>query len=349
MGRISMIATASPLDQVQHRQAIVTVPARRALSRQDMDDLRDALEGPHEYIDSVEFEKSDAERRLFDQAPEIPSPNTSWYRPLLDGAGGASKTKGPQNVVLNGEQERALFLQFNFARREAKAIRDAIGDRPASATRARKLIYWHRLSRKLRDHIARANLALVLAMAKRVRASELDVSELVSEGNMALLRAVDKFDVGRGFKFSTYACRAIIKGFSRSGMKQSQYRKMFPADYDPAMETSDYQEVHYREREQDCASVVRSIVMDNRASLSDVEQAIIHHRFALKGRAEDQSPLTLEQVGKLVGLTKERVRQIQNKALAKIRRALEHQYIDGRDRRYATAVIPTVHRSHYEQ
>ena len=67
---------------------------------------------------------------------------------------------------------------------------------------------------------------------------------------------------------------------------------------------------------------MRTIVETNRAELSDVERAVVMHRFALEGTEPGRAP-TLAQVGRLVGLTKERVRQIQNSALEKIRRALE--------------------------
>ena len=70
------------------------------------------------------------------------------------------------------------------------------------------------------------------------------------------------------------------------------------------------------------------IVIANRADLTEVEQAVINHRFALN-RPDATQPLTLEQVGQIVGLTKERVRQIQNKALSKIRKTLEESFIDG--------------------
>jgi RNA polymerase sigma factor (sigma-70 family) len=190
------------------------------------------------------------------------------------------------------------------------------------------LLYWHRKAEQYRDQIAQTNLALVLAMAKRTRMNEVDFADLVSEGNMALLRSVDKFDVSRGFKFSTYACRAILKAFSRSGMKHSQYRQFFPTDFDPALERSDHQRRRFDEHESDCADEVMRIVHANRAELSDVERQVISHRFALN-REQHSSPLTLEQVGQIVGLTKERVRQIQNKALSKIRRTLEESYIDG--------------------
>jgi RNA polymerase sigma factor (sigma-70 family) len=234
------------------------------------------------------------------------------------------------NVVLSAVQEQALFLQFNYARFRVAKLRKQVGDAEFTEEQAREAIRWHALSHKLRDQIAQSNLALVLAMAKRVRHSEMDFGDLISEGNMALLRAIDKFNVSRGFKFSTYACRAILKAFSRSGMKHSQYRQLFPTDFDPALERSDYQRRKFDEHETDCASEVRRIVTENTAELTDVEKAVIHHRFAIHRPGEEESTaLTLEQVGQIVGLTKERVRQIQNKALDKIRKALEACYLDG--------------------
>ena len=79
-------------------------------------------------------------------------------------------------------------------------------------------------------------------MAKRVRLKDVDFGDQISEGNMALLRAVDKFDASRGFKFSTYACRAILKSFSRQGMKSTRYRQRFPTGFDPSLESSNYPE-----------------------------------------------------------------------------------------------------------
>ena len=86
-------------------------------------------------------------------------------------------------------------------------------------SRAEQVLEWHRRFEHFREYLVRTNLALVLAMAKRTRLGDVDFAEIVSEGNMALIRAVDKFNVDRGFKFSTYACRAILKAFSRTAMK----------------------------------------------------------------------------------------------------------------------------------
>jgi RNA polymerase sigma factor (sigma-70 family) len=167
----------------------------------------------------------------------------------------------------------------------------------------------------------RTNLALVLAMAKRTRLGDVDFAEVVSEGNMALLRAVDKFSADRGFKFSTYACRAILKAFSRTAMKASKLRTRFPVEFEPDLEKSDWADRRRDQIEDDCIDELKAIVDGNLADLSSVEQTVIRRRF--NWEQQEESPLTLEEVGKIIGVTKERVRQIQNKALAKIRTVME--------------------------
>jgi RNA polymerase sigma factor (sigma-70 family) len=177
------------------------------------------------------------------------------------------------------------------------------------------------MAKGFRSQIAEINLALVLAMAKRVPLGESDFGDLIGEGNMALMRAVDKFDCGRGFKFSTYGCRAILKAFSRFGIKLQKYRQRFPSEFDPQFEKSNHLEVVRAEHEKDSAAEVRYMITRNSAELTDIEQKVILHRFGLDGVAP-QVQLTLEQVGQMIGVTKERVRQIQNKALEKLKDAL---------------------------
>jgi len=180
-----------------------------------------------------------------------------------------------------------------------------------------------------RSLIVRLNMPLVLAMAKRTRLSSIDFNELVSEGNMALLRSVEKFDCGRGFKFSTYSCRAILKSFSRVAMRASRYRGKFPAEYDPVMERSDFIDKQRDGLIADCVDELKEIMIGNLAGLSDVEQTVISERFALhmSPMGTMNHPKTLEQVGLIIGVTKERVRQIQNNALKKMRLVLEERVL----------------------
>ncbi len=308
---------------------------RLRLNPADERTLKRLVTTPVGYIDSPAYAKPDAEDVIFGRAPSIPKPDTTWYHPLMDDPG-SSRSRDLQrraSVLLTANEEGILFRQFNYARYRIREIQNQLGmmeDSPAkrepAADQAEEMLHWHRRAGALREQIAETNLALVLAMAKRTRMSEVDFADLISEGNMALLRAIDKFDADRGFKFSTYACRAILKAFSRQGMKLSKYRQRFPADFDPLMERSDNLETRRRDIEQDSAARVGEIVRTNRCDLTDIEQIVIEHRFGLKS-GNDKPAMTLEQVGQIIGVTKERVRQIQNKALEKVRIDLEENFL----------------------
>jgi RNA polymerase primary sigma factor len=111
-------------------------------------------------------------------------------------------------------------------------------------------------------------------------------------------------------------------------MKQSRYRQRFPAEFDPDMEKSDFLETRRADLEADCVDQLREIINRNAADLNEVEQTVIRERFAISEFVDDDSsPKTLEEVGQIIGVTKERVRQIQNKALIKIKEALEDELL----------------------
>ncbi|MBX3354736.1 MAG: sigma-70 family RNA polymerase sigma factor [Phycisphaeraceae bacterium] len=335
---MSVLGSNSPLDRLRRRQRAIV--ARRAadradspaLSREEERLLREILSEPMDYIDSPEFRKRDAERTIYEQAPNIQRPDVSWYRPLLDSLvpGDRSRSRSqrsPGSVLLTGAQERVLFLQYNYARWRISEMQKRLDGALPDVTTAREVLRWYRVAKRYREQIAETNLALVLAMAKRTRMSEVDFADLISEGNMALMRSVDKFDCGRGFKFSTYACRAIIKAFSRQGMKLSKYRQRFPSEFDPQFEKSNHLETVRATDERDSAAEVRHVVMSNACDLTEIERTVIVHRFGLDPQ-RDRPGLTLDQVGQIIGVTKERVRQIQNKALEKIRLALDELRAD---------------------
>lgn len=302
---------------VRHTAALADLdPVARAL-------VEEALTVPLDYVKNDLFKKASAERELFEEGMDITPASTSWYHPMIDDEliGNAA----PSSSLLSAEQERHLFLRYNYARMRAQAAVKKFRTHPGKQC-AREIALWYGRVKETRELITQANLALVLAMAKRTRMSEVDFGELVSEGNMALLRAVEKFDAARGFKFSTYACRAILKAFSRIALKTSRYRAAFPAEFDPSMERSNYQETRRADIEQDAVEELQRIIGENRAQLSDVEKTVIQARFAIN-RGQDIPAMTLEEVGQVIGVTKERVRQIQNKALEKLRATLEDEVL----------------------
>jgi RNA polymerase sigma factor (sigma-70 family) len=285
--------------------------------------VTEALTVNLDYVKNDLFRKASAERELFEEGPAIQAASTSWYHPMVDDE--LIAQSAPSSSLLTTAQEKHVFLRYNFARMKAQAAVKKFKTHPGKQV-VREIALWYKRVRDTREVITQANLALVLAMAKRTRMSDVDFGELVSEGNMALLRAVEKFDIGRGFKFSTYACRAILKAFSRIAMKNSRYRQAFPTEFDPTMEKSNYQETRRADVEQDAVEELQRIIGENRAQLSDVEKTVIQARFAIN-RPQDASAMTLEEVGRVIGVTKERVRQIQNKALEKLRATIETEVL----------------------
>ena len=226
-------------------------------------------------------------------------------------------------TALKPDQEVVLFLRYNYARYRlanlmtVQRLRTTVG-------RAAEMVLWYGRAADAQAALVRANMALVLAMAKRTRIPHVEFAELVSEGNMALLRSVERFDVSRGFKFSTYACRAILKSFNRLATMTARYDQRFPTGSDLQLEGSDYDVHRDQTNRDDSAEAVREILAKNHAALSEVERTVVVERFAIgtggKGR-------TLSEIGKLIGLTNERVRQIQNIALAKIRAVLTEDFL----------------------
>lgn len=302
-----------------------TVVVLRSLSNFDVSLLERLIIDPIECQFAPSFQNAGAETLLMGPLPQSKRRRRRQRR-VQDSDDSGVDMLCPEPVTLTGEQEKHLFLRHNYCRyRSMRILRQYRGKRlPAAA--ARELLRWHHHVLDTRAHIVRANVPLVLAMGKRTRVIGVDFSDLVSEGNMALLRSVDKFDTGRGFKFSTYACRAILKSFSRAAMRASRYRGHFPTEFDPALERGDQLERKREDIESECVDELKSILGRNTADLNEVEQRVIRARFALdRTPLDDESsrPKTLQQVGLMIGVTKERVRQIQNKALVKLRAVLE--------------------------
>jgi RNA polymerase primary sigma factor len=230
---------------------------------------------------------------------------------------------------LSQEQESRLFLKLNYARyRISRALKRA-RNKPLMMDTVTELVRWRKAELTVRSQITRANIPLVLGMAKKIKPGMVEFAELVGEGNMALVRSVDKFDCARGFKFSTYACRSILKSFSRIAMTTNRYRSRFPVVFDPDLEKSGYMEQRREDTRTFCVDRIRQLLGhgSREGELSEIEKQVLRARFGIRESEDEEKPMTLEEVGAVIKVSKERVRQIQNKAMKKLRVILEEHVL----------------------
>ncbi len=292
----------------------------RKLSANEAQRLRLRLTEQLECVYDPRFARAGAERQF---VPAIDQAGSREPRPIS----GRLSAHSRQTKSLSREEEAELFLRFNYCRYRIMRILRAHAGKRLTAAATRELLKWDQAVLDVRDEIVQANLGLVPAMVERSRLTGVDFAELISEGQLALLRSVDKFDCARGFKFSTYACRAILTSISRAVALMARHRARFPTEYDPALQKGDFVESRRAEIEASCEQELQAILGANLADLTATERRILSERFGMKppGRKTARDSKTLRQVAEVFGVTKERVRQIQNRALAKLRVVLDEQ------------------------
>jgi RNA polymerase sigma factor (sigma-70 family) len=271
-----------------------------------------------DHVPHPEYLCPGTENMLF--GPAAPTISMPQWRPSPELTDAQDEVELPKaRLNLSRQDEALLFRRYNCARYHMAGLMEK-QMRHFSPGRVPEILAWYRRVLENRAALTQANMALVVAMAKRTRIDSVEFGELVSEGNMALLRAVDKFDYSRGFKFSTYACCAILKAFNRLASKAGTYRQRFPTNTEPQTERSDESDRRHADQRELGLEDLRRVLILNRAGLTDVEQTVLGARFAVVGHDRIH---TLREVSGLVRLSGERVRQVQNGALSKLRRAME--------------------------
>jgi RNA polymerase primary sigma factor/RNA polymerase sigma factor len=279
------------------------------------------MELPLDYIPNPLFGRAIAEKTILVELPQNPAP--------------AKKTRLPSGLppylaslyevpLLTREQEAHLFRKFNYLKYKATKLRDKLDAARAKSTELDAVERLYEQAVELKNQIVRANLRLVVSIAKRHVGQGDNFFELVSDGNMSLIRAVEKFDFARGNKFSTYASWAIMKNFARTIPDEHKQRERFRTSHSEMFASTEEPRSDQYEQESAQAQRERQIgrILER---LDEREQRIIISRFGLD---HGQEPQTLKEVGAEMGVTKERVRQLEARALNKLRVAVVEEKIE---------------------
>ncbi len=279
------------------------------------------LELPLDYITNPIFGRNAIENSIM---KAMPASEDAQKKPRLP-AGLPSYLASLYEVpLLNREQEAHLFRQFNFVKYRASKLREALDPLQARGSVMDEIERLYDQAVVLKNQIVRANLRLVVSIAKRHVGPADNFFELVSDGNVSLIRAAEKFDYARGNKFSTYASWAIMKNFARTIPDEHRHRDRFRTSQVEAFSATE--DARTDQYEQESAQATREVQIGKILNrLDEREQKIIRSRFGLERGHE---PRTLKEVGEEMGVTKERVRQIEARALSKLRQAATEEKID---------------------
>ena len=213
---------------------------------------------------------------------------------------------------------------MNFLKFQAHELREQIDRSRPRASELDRLESLVEQAGEVKNFLIRSNLRLVVSIAKRHMTPTTSFFEMVSDGNMSLIRAIEKFDYTKGNKFSTYATWAIMKNYARSIPAHYTQMDRFRTGNEEVFEFS-------REKrgsqflDEQVNQGQHKILMGILDQLDERERAIIVNRYGLDVGSD---PLTLEEVGNRFGVTKERIRQIETRALQKMRKILADEPVD---------------------
>ena len=280
------------------------------------------LQQEEAFIHHPSFEEPGAARTILQAPPREPADSSLNRRPASSDSYIARLYEVP---LLDRELEFHLFRKLNFLKFLAQRSRRRLNPRTATERQLDDLECLLEAIRVTRNAIVEANLRLVFALAKRYATPGSPAfDEFVSEGNLALMRAADRFDFSRGVKFSTYATWAVVNGFNAHLKKKRNVERRQISDQTDGVAESltDHRESPAHER---VLSELKRGVATLLDQLNERERAIIEARF---GFGQELRQPTLRELGDRLGVSKERIRQLQERALHKLRGVASRERID---------------------
>ena len=314
-------ATLSDADRFDADPPTVSF-AEKELAEVDADERRllHFLREPIEHVFSRSFaDPAAGEAILAPLVPDDPTGTKARGRTM------ASAIKAPAGSLpylaalyrfplLSREQEMHLFRMMNYLKYRAECLRRNLRLERPQVGRLDQIRQYLKDAHQVRDHIAQANLRLVVSIAKTLVDRDNSLDELISDGHIPLLRAVEIFDFQRGTRFSTYATWAVRNALYRSTPRNRRQSRRFASGNEIALErlcddrsTVGSAEAHIRRVDVFIERVL--------SQLENRDRMIVAHRFGLGGV---QRPHRFREIAKKLNVSTERVRQLLTRALSRM-------------------------------
>lgn len=312
-----------------------TNPFAETLDPGDFDDeatfhrrrARRILDREIEYIRSPSFEAPDAAERILGP-PDGGEDGTGEFearRPTAEPPPGTPPYLAELYSIplLTAEEESDLFRRMNFLKYRADVLRqDLDPDRP----RPDRLDHIETLlsdALRVRNRIVQANLRLVVSVAKKMVDHANSLDELISDGNLPLIRAVEIFDFERGTRFSTYATWAIRNSLYRSTPRNRRRLTRYRTGTKAAFEILSDHRFRPRGRESYHRGL-RAAIDRMLSELDSRDRAIVLSRFGL----DDDRPRRFREIAEQFNLSTERVRQLLNRSLDRLQDLAETEAVE---------------------
>lgn len=318
---VTLISTDPSPKKSSKRSGTVPKAKPQRASLELIEKTRQLMERTIDYVPHPFFDREDAFKAILQLRPaslDVPA------EIVPSDPGVVFVTGLAQAPLLTKDEEVYWFTWMNFLKFRAEQNRRLLDLGQPQASLIQQIEDDLRQANAARNHIVQGNLRLVVSLAKKLSVSMEQMSEMISEGMMPLIRAVELFNIALGNRFSTYATWAVRNQMirwlkkSRSGLEASRVEESpslenFPDPHAELDETENPLQVK-------ADAVLRLLNL-----LTERERQIVAARFALEGEPTGQS---LADISKRLGLCKERVRQIACHSLAKLREAIAEEELE---------------------